>query len=116
MATGKAGDCPRTGRRLSRGLSRAGRCRVRAPTPGGRPRYRQAGGDPPLRGTRPRARESCGEPVLRAGQSLAVQDHRQGRSLRSRRHGDWRKRQPLSSDLPRQALGTYRKDGQGEDL
>jgi hypothetical protein len=50
-------------------------------------------------------------PVLRAGHHLAAQDHRQGRSLRSRRQGDWRKRQPLSSDLARQVLGTYRKDG-----
>ena len=50
-------------------------------------------------------------PVLRAGHRLAAQDHSQGRSLRSRRHGDWRKRQPLSSDPPRQVLGTYRKDG-----
>jgi hypothetical protein len=40
--------------------------------------------------------------VLRAGHPLTAQDHSQGRSLRSRRHGDGRKRPPLSSDLARQ--------------
>ena len=75
-----------------------------------RPRYRQAGGDPPSRSTRHRAmRKAAGWPVLRAGHRLAGQDHSQGRSLRSRRL--LRNRRPLSSDLARQVLGTYRKDG-----
>ena len=54
-SAGKARDCPLPGRRLSRGLSRGGAAESAPPTPGGRPRYRQAGGDPPLRGTRHRA-------------------------------------------------------------
>ena len=53
MAAGKkGGNCPRPGRRLPRG----------------RPRYRQAGGDPPSRSTRHHAmRSAAGRPVLRAG-------------------------------------------------
>jgi hypothetical protein len=40
-------------------------------------------------------------PSSGAWHCLSGQDHRQGRSPRSRRHGDRRKRRPLSSDLPR---------------
>jgi hypothetical protein len=52
---GTAGICPRLGRRLRPRPLACGRCRARRPTPGGRPRYRQAGGDPPSRSTRHRA-------------------------------------------------------------
>jgi hypothetical protein len=55
ISGGKAGDCPRPGRRLRPRPLACGRCRARRPTPGGRPRYRQAGGDPPSRCTRHRA-------------------------------------------------------------
>ena len=50
-SAGKPGDCPRPGRRLRPRPLACGRCRARQPTPGGRPRYRQAGGDPPSRST-----------------------------------------------------------------
>ena len=89
---------------VARPLSRGGAAESAPPTPGGRPRYRQADGGPPLRalwhrGCPPRA--GAAGPSNGASHCLAGQDHRQGRSLRSRRHGDRRKRRPLSSDLPR---------------
>ena len=103
-SAGNERACPRPGRRLSRPLSRGGAGEAATPTPVGRPRYRQAGGNPPLRtplhrGCSPRA--GAADPSNGAWHCLAGQDHRQGRSLRSRRHGDRRKRRPLSSDLPR---------------
>jgi hypothetical protein len=55
-------------------------------------------------GTAPR--ENWAWPVLRAGDPLAAKDHSQGRFLRTRRQGAWRKREPLSNDLARQVLGT----------
>ena len=57
---GKAGVCPRPGRRRRPRPLACGRCRARRPTPGGRPRYRQAGGGPPSRSTRHRAERQPG--------------------------------------------------------
>ena len=80
------------------------------PPPGRPPRYRRSAVPAVTLRRCPRLPVRAW-PVLRAGHPLAAQDHSQGRSLRSRRQGDGRKRPPLSSDLARQDLGTYRKDG-----
>ena len=99
-----AGDCPRPGRRPG-APSRAGALpRDALPTPGRSSRCRPAGGGPPLHALRHHGYSLCAGaagPSNGAAHCLAGQDHRQGRSLRSRRHGDRRKRRPLSSDLPR---------------
>jgi len=89
---------------LARPLSRGGAAEAAPPTPGGRPRCCRACGGPPLRALRHRGcspRAGAAGPPNGAWHCLAGQDHRQGRSLRSRRHGDRRERRPLSSDLPR---------------
>ena len=96
--------CPRPGRRLGAPSLARGAAEAAPPTPGGCPRYRQADADPPLRAPWHRGcpiRAGAAGPFNGAWHCLAGQDHRQGRSLRSRRHGDRRKRRPLSSDLPR---------------
>jgi len=64
------------------------RRQVSRPAPAGQ-RY------PPSRRADGRACTDRAWPVLRAGYLLAAQAHSQGRSLRSRRHGDGRKRPPL---------------------
>jgi WD40 repeat protein len=60
-------------------------------------------------GCRPRKAGQARSP--RAGHFLAAHDHSQGRSLQSRRQGDWSKRQPLSSDRARQSLAALRRTG-----
>jgi hypothetical protein len=76
------------GRRQSRALVGRKPCGCGEPTPGGCPRYRQAGSGPPLRALWDRScslRASAAGPSNGASHCLAGQDHRQGRSLRSRR-------------------------------
>jgi len=78
------------------------------PTPGSRPRYRSAGGDPPLRGSRYRAMRKPGVapssvPGILSPDKVTVKGAPAARRL-------LRNRRPLSGDLARQALGTYRKD------
>ena len=97
---GEWGYCPTPGQwpcRAPSGGSPAGRAAARAgcPASAGR-RY------PPQRCVDGRVCKDRAWPVLRARHPLTAQDHSQGRSLRSRRRGDGRKRPPLSSDLARQ--------------
>jgi hypothetical protein len=50
---------------LARPLSRGSAAEAAPPTPGGRPRYHSAGGDPPLRDTRHRTMRNRPRPSLR---------------------------------------------------
>jgi len=97
------GDLSAPGRRLGAPSLARGRCRGRAADAGPLSPHPQAGGDPPLRalwhrGCSPRA--GAAGPSNGASHCLAGQDHRQGRSLRSRRCA-MAQAPPLSSDLPR---------------
>jgi hypothetical protein len=108
-SAGNGGDCLRLGRRLRPRPLACGRCRARRPTPGGCPRYRQAGGGPPSRSSRhramqkPRGGPSSVPGIISPGEITVKGAPAARRLLRNRR--------PLSSDLARQVLGTYRKDG-----
>jgi hypothetical protein len=82
-SAGKAGDCPHSGRRPGRPLSRGGAAEAVPPTPGGRPCYRSAGGDQPLRKTRQRVMRNPGRSPSSVPGIVS----------------------------PRKIIGTYRKDG-----
>jgi len=108
MAAEKAGACPLPGRRLGAPSLARGAAESAPPTPGGRPRYRQAGGGRRYAAPGTAPCESRGWPVLRAGHRLAGKVTVKGAPAARRL---LRNRRPLSSDLARQVIGTYRKDG-----
>jgi hypothetical protein len=81
---------------------------------------RSAGPHPQVGGTRRHAAPvtACKDrarPVLRAGHPLAAQDHSQGRSLRSRRYRDGRKRPPLSLIFHGKTSAAIGRTGQTEE-
>jgi|SRR6516164_6587216 len=109
MAAGKAGEPPAPGASaVARPLSRGGAAESAPPTPGGVPaaarpvvtrRYAALGSAPCASGRGPSS-----VPGIVSPSKITVKGAPAARRL-------LRNRRPLSSDLARQVLGTYRKDG-----